>query len=105
MQHDGTPNAPNHFQAQLLQDHPEIVSIVPRLKLDDQGRPTGNAVIVIGVRKINPLRFGPGAPRPQGIGIPDRFPVITVQGAEDHSQFVEVIVEDEGEIVLQSFTG
>ncbi|HTU93343.1 MAG TPA: hypothetical protein VMF69_24900 [Gemmataceae bacterium] len=45
----------DHFQAQLLRDHPEIVSLAPRLKLDDQGRPTNEAVIVIGVKKNNPI--------------------------------------------------
>ncbi|HQU45507.1 MAG TPA: hypothetical protein PK867_22020, partial [Pirellulales bacterium] len=59
----------DHFQAQLLRDHPEIVSIAPRMKLDDQGRPTQDAVIVIGIKMINPLRFGAGAAaRPQAAG-------------------------------------
>src|SRR5438445_210511 len=95
----------DHFQAQLLGDHPEIVSIAPRLKLDAQGRPTNDSVIVIGVKKINPLRLGPGvAARPQAAGIPNRLPVITAQGLVDKTQFVEVVIEDEGDIVLESFT-
>lgn len=95
----------NHFETQLLQDHPEIVSIAPRLKLDDQGRPTKDGVIVIGVKKINPLQFGPGAtPRPQATPIPAKLPVINAQGVEDKTQTVDVIIEDEGEIVLESFT-
>lgn len=95
----------DHFQAQLLRDHPEIVSIAPRLKLDDQGQPTRDALIVIGVKKINPLRFGPGtSARPQTAAIPTQLPAITVQGGEDRTQFVDVVIEDEGEIVLESFT-
>ena len=64
----------------FLEEHPEVVSIAPRVKLDDHGRPTQDAVIVIGVRKINPLRFGPGAaPRPPAASLPDRLPAITAQ--------------------------
>jgi len=95
----------DHFQVQLLRDHSEIVSIAPRLKLDGQGRPTKDAVIVIGVKKINRLRIGPGAvASPQAAGIPNRLPVITAQGVEDKTQCVDVLIEDEGEIVLESFT-
>ena len=95
----------DHFQAQLLRDHPEIVSIAPRLKLDDEGRPTKDGVIVIGVKKINPIRFGPGAaPRAQAAPLPTKLPVITAKGVEHKTQSVDVIVEDEGEIVLESFT-
>jgi hypothetical protein len=95
----------DHFQVLLFQEHPEIVSIAPRLKLDDQGRLTSEAVIVVGVRKFNPIRLGPGASSgPRSTPIPDRLPAITTQGEEDRLQFVEVIVEEEGEIVLQSFT-
>lgn len=93
-----------YFEARLLREHPEIVSIAPRLKRDGQGRPTHEAVIVVGVKKINPLQFGAGAaPRPPS-SIPKRLPVLTAQGVEDKTQFVEVIVEDEGEVVLESFT-
>lgn len=91
----------DHFQDQLLRDHPEIISIAPRLKLDDQGQPMKDAVIVIGVKKINPIRFGPGvAVRPQTVLLPIKLPMITPQGVEDKTQFVDVIIEDEGEIVL-----
>jgi hypothetical protein len=89
----------DHFQDQLLRDYPEIVSIAPRQKLDDQGRATNDAVIIIGVKKINPIRFGAGAAaRPQGAPLPTKLPVVTPQGIEDKTQSVEVIIEDEGEI-------
>jgi hypothetical protein len=94
----------DHFHVQLLRDHPEIVSIAPRLQLDDQGRPTKNAVIVIGIRRINALRVGPGAVPRLAASIPLRLPAITAQGAVDAAQSVEVVIEDEGEIVLESFT-
>src|SRR5205807_10393532 len=95
----------DYFAPPLLRDHPEIVSIAPRLKLDGQGRPTSKAVIVIGVRKIGPLRFGPGTvPRPPAAPLPDKLPVITPEGTEDRTQFIEVLIEDEGEIVLESNT-
>lgn len=95
----------DHFQLQLLSDHAEIVSIAPRLKFDTQGRLTNDALIVIGVKKINPLRFGPGATtRPPSAGIPQRLPVITAEGIEDSTQFVEIVIEEEGEIVLESLT-
>ncbi len=83
---------------------PEIVSIAPRMKLDDRGRPTQDAVIVIGIKTINPLRFGAGAAaRPQAAGIPERLPVFTAQGVEDKTRFVDVVIEQEGEVVLESF--
>ncbi len=89
----------------MLRDHPEIVSIAPRLKLDDNGRPTKDGVIVIGVKKINPLRSGPGAaPRAQAAPLPTKLQVITLAGVEDPTQSVDVIIEEEGEIVLHSFT-
>jgi hypothetical protein len=94
-----------HFQGQLLRDHPDIVSIAPRLKRDAQGQPTAEAVIVIGVKKINPLRLGPGAgARPPSAALPTRLPVVNAQGVEEKGHFVEVIIEDEGEIVAQAFT-
>src|SRR5262249_38577015 len=90
--------------AQLLRDHPEIVSIAPRLKLDEKGRPTKDAVLVIGVKRINPIRFGPGAAvRAQPAHLPTRLPAITVDGRVDAKQFVEVIIEQEGDLVLESF--
>src|SRR6266567_2118772 len=95
----------DYFETQLLRDHPEIVSIAPGLKLDGQGRPTGEAVIVIGVRRLNPLRFAPGTvPRPLAAPMPDRLPAITPEGIEDSTQLVEVVIEDEDEIVLASNT-
>lgn len=95
----------DHFEAQLFREHPEMVSIAPRLKLDDQGRPTADAVIVIGIKKINPIRFGAGTSvRPPVAALPTKLPAITPQGVEDHTESVEVIIEDEAEIILESFT-
>src|SRR5437016_5408184 len=89
----------DHFQAQLLRDYPEIVSIAPRLKLDARGQLTGEAVIVVGVRRINRIRYGVGTTiRPQPAPIPDRLPAVTASGVLDASQTVEVVIEEEGEI-------
>jgi len=39
----------DHHKEQLFREHPEIVSIAPSWKVDDRGRRTGDAVIVIGI--------------------------------------------------------
>lgn len=76
------------------------MSISPQLKPDDHGNPTEEAVIVIGVRKLNPLRLGPGtAALRRAVAIPTKLPVISPEGAVGPSQFVEVIIEEEGEVV------
>src|SRR5438093_10054404 len=95
----------DHFQNQLLQDHPEIVSIAPRLKLGDDGHPTTEAVIVVGVRARYPLRPGPGASAhpPAGL-IPNELPAFDAQGAQLLGQTVLVLVEDEGEILPEMHT-
>ena len=93
----------DRFQAELLREYPEIVSIAPRLKLDVRGQPTGEGVIVIGIRRINRIRYGTGtSSRPQPTPIPDRLPAVTASGTLDPNQTVEVVVEDEGEIALES---
>ena len=95
----------DHFQDQLLQDYPEIVSIAPRLKLDDNGHPTNEAVIVIGVKMRNPLRLGPGADaQAQMVPIPTKLPVIDTQGARVPGETVDIIIEEEGEILPQMHT-
>jgi hypothetical protein len=83
-----------HFQDQLLRDHPEIVSIAPRLKLDGEGHPVPNeAVIVIGVktRRVHP----------SAASIPDRLVALDPQNRLIPNQFVEVLVEEEGEILAE----
>jgi hypothetical protein len=34
----------DYYQEQLFRDHPEIVSLAPRMKLDEHGLPTGDAI-------------------------------------------------------------
>jgi hypothetical protein len=95
----------DHFQTKLLKDHPEIVSIAPRLKLDAEGRPTGEAVIVVGIIRPNALRDGARRrPKPTMTSIPTRLPVIDAQGKEMRNQMVEVIIEEEGEILAEMYT-
>jgi hypothetical protein len=105
----------DHFQDQLLQEHPEIVSIAPRLKLDADGFPTREAVIVIGVKSWPPLRLAPvigpqpqsaavPGPRPPAALLPSQLPVIDAQGQEVRNQTVEVLIEEEGEILPQMLT-
>lgn len=95
----------NHFQSKLLEANPEIVSIAPRLKLDAEGRPTGEALIVIGVVRRNGL--GDGARRRgQAVepSIPSKLPVIDERDKEVRNQTVEVIIEEEGEILAEMYT-
>ncbi len=95
----------DYFQSKLLQAHPEIVSIAPRLKLDAEGRPTGEAVIVIGVVRRDGLRDGP--PRrgqPEETSIPTKLPVIDTKNKKARNQTIEVIIEEEGEILAEMYT-
>jgi hypothetical protein len=95
----------DHFQKQLLKDHPEIVSIAPRLKLDPEGRPTGEAVIVVGIIRRNSLRDGARRrAKAEASSIPTKLPVIDAQGKQIRSQMVEVIIEEEGEILAQMYS-
>src|SRR5687767_6285188 len=85
------------YQDQLLRDHPEIVSIAPRLKLDGDGLPTREAIIVIGVRGRNPLRLGVGgSAEAHRASIPSRLDVVDAQSLQPTGDSVEVVVEDEG---------
>jgi hypothetical protein len=89
----------DYFQAQLLRDHPEIVSIAPQMKLDAQGCPTSEAVIVIGVKVRNPPRSGGVTGVSSKTAIPARLPVVDTRGNILTTDHVEVVIEDEGEIV------
>jgi hypothetical protein len=90
----------DHFQAQLLREHPEIVSIAPQLKLDDAGQPTQEGIIVIGVAPRNPLQIGSGATVSSRAGsIPSRLPAVDDQGRFIAGEDVLVIVEYTGEVV------
>jgi len=81
----------DHFQDQLLDEHPEIVSLAPRLKLDDSGQPTHEAYVLVGIRAL---------PQP-----PDNWHpmphVFELQAHDEHGQpvhdvMVEFRVEEEG---------
>src|ERR1700733_12163411 len=89
----------DYFQAQLLRDHPEIVSIAPQMKFDAQGCPTSEAVNVIGVKVRNPPRTGGVAAVSPNAAIPARLPVVDARGNLLASDHVEVVIEKEGEIV------
>jgi len=95
----------DYFQTKLVKAHPEIVSIAPRLKLDAEGRPTGEAVIVIGVVRRIDLRDG-RRHRGQGeeTSIPTKLPVIDAGNKEVRNQTVEVVIEEEGEILAEMYT-
>jgi len=91
-------------QTRLLHDHPEIVSIAPMPKLNDQGLPTDEAVIVIGIKKMDRPPLTPTS-QTQAAAIPKKLPLIALNGVEDKSQSVDVIVEEEGEIAPEESTG
>jgi hypothetical protein len=88
----------DHFQTDLLRDHPEIVSLAPRLILDPAGRPTHEAIIVIGVRALGPQQGGAAVATP---GLPAALPLINEHGMPVHGQTVPVRVEHEGGISPQ----
>lgn len=90
-----------HFERELLEQHREIVSIAPQLKLDENGNPTEDAVIVVGVTKINRITAGEGG----GVvnvppEIPSELPVISLAGVPEKDETIEVIIEEEGDIRL-----
>ncbi len=70
----------DHFQDQLLRDHPEIVSIAPRLKLDKSGQPTKDGIIVIGVALRNPISLNVSAARASK-AIPRTLPAVDARGS------------------------
>lgn len=95
----------DHFQDQLLTDHPEIVSIAPRLKFDDDGNLTNEAVIVIGVHAKHLLQIGPDVGVAfRSVLIPNKLSIIDDQGRKSRSETVEVIVENEGIISVEMNT-
>jgi len=95
----------DHFQDQLLRDHPEIVSISPQLRLDENGQLTEVAYIVIGVNLPHPLRLGPGVTASEGApSIPSTLPTVDSDGKIVEGTRVDVEIEDEGEITPQGNT-
>src|SRR6185369_12947648 len=92
----------DHHKEQLFREHPEIVSIAPSWKVDDRGRRTGDAVIVIGIsaRKLSRL----GRRRRDGLApIPGRLEVVDAQRRLT-GEYVEVVVEDHGDVVAHGLT-
>lgn len=95
----------DYYQSQLLQDHPEIVSIAPRLEVDSRGHPTGEGIIVIGVEQRNPVRLhGGAATAAPAKPIPSQLQAVNERGAFTADVFVQVIVEDTGSVVPQMNT-
>jgi Trypsin len=94
----------DYFQTQLLRDHPEIVVISPRLKLDDSGYPTEEGIIVICVAMRPPLRQNLGrsiaSPRPS---IPSTLPAVNQQGDFIAGEEVQVVVEETDELRADQF--
>lgn len=90
----------DYFEAQLLRDHPEIVSIAPQLKLDEHGFATKEGIIVIGVvsRKLSPLGEGESTSS-SPIPIPSSLPAVDEKGAVQEGEEVTVVVEETGEVV------
>jgi hypothetical protein len=76
----------NFYQLSLFREYPEIVSMAPRLKRDQNGKPTQEAYVVVGVREQKRIR--PTFQRP-AIG-PDGQPI------ED--LMVDFVLEIEGSI-------
>ncbi len=91
----------DHFQAVLLRDHPEIVSLAPRLVLNDAGGLTTEAVIVVGIsRAQRPLSSVGGSDTPS---IPAELPIVNENGDPTNTT-IPVIIEDEGELVAEVYT-
>ena len=86
----------DHFQTQLLREHPEIVSIAPQLKLDAAGNPTQEGIIVVGVGSGNPLQ--PGS-QPSDNPIPLNLPAIDFWGHFIAGEEVTVVVTNTGYVV------
>ena len=94
-----------HFSAQLLADHPEIVSIAPQLALDSSGNFTEDGVIVIGVRQVQPKHNLTGqtilSDREE---IPSQLPAVSSDGTPLTNEMIPVIIEFEGEVSFQMNT-
>jgi hypothetical protein len=95
----------DHHKDQLLRDHPEIVSLAPRWKLDDHGMPMGEAVIVIGInsRKWAQLERRGRGPKP--LAMPTRLAVVDAVNNQPTGESVDVVIEEQGEAVADSLTG
>ena len=92
----------DYYQDQLLRDHPEIVLLAPRLKLDDYGMPTGEAVIVIGVDSRKSFQLS--RKRQEVAPLPARLAVIAGENLQPTGENVEVVVEEHRGIVADSLT-
>ena len=100
----------DHHAEELLNQHPEIVSIAPRMKLDENGQVTGEAVIVIGIKSISPLHSVNGQPiisSEESGSLPSSLPVVVdeIGTLSQTDELVEVIIEFEGEIYAEMNTG
>ena len=100
----------DHHAEELLNQHPEIVSIAPRMKLDENGQVTEEAVIVIGVKSMNPLHSANGQPiisSEESRSLPSSLPVVVdeIGTFSKNNEQVEVIIEFEEEIYAEMNTG
>lgn len=103
--YDTASRTKDYFANQLIRDHPEIVSIAPRLALDDKGYPTSDGVIVIGVKCQIPRHDIAGTKiEPDGKSIPKDLPAVRNDGLLDDSERVSVVIEYEGEIEFEMNT-
>jgi hypothetical protein len=91
----------DHFQDELLAEHPQIVSIAPRLLRHDRGFPTGSAGIVIGVQELLAKQIGRGGEPTGPAPIPASLPAIDEQGNRSPSEVVPIIIEPEGPVVIE----
>lgn len=98
-------NTKNFFQRQLLRDHPEIVVIFPRHKLDDSGNPTEEGIIVICVALRSPLRLNLGRSIASlRSSIPSILPAVNQLGNFIAGEEVQVVVEETDELRADSNT-
>jgi hypothetical protein len=91
--YEAAVRAHDYHMAQLYDNHPEIVSISPTVKLNDAGKATDEAVIIIGIRKLDASEVSPhrlSSPLPDRLVIPDEFGKLTLDS-------VDVVYEEEGQ--------
>jgi hypothetical protein len=77
------------------------VSLAPRLKLDDNGMPTADAVIVIGIRSRRTSGLGQ-RPRSDARPIPTRLAVVAAADFHPTGESVEVVIEEERDVLADS---